>query len=79
MVSKKLFRVFATEPSSSGFLGGDKYSIRIFDNSTVAANKYYIKLVKEVMKEAKNTDDVLSVHLEDLKTGRDIKVRYFNK
>jgi hypothetical protein len=65
MAKQKSYRVYYSVPTS---FGSNKESIRIF-NSFSKANTYALKLVKELRKSAKETDDDESVIIENVNTG----------
>lgn len=71
---KKIYRVYAEGPTNFGY---EKYFIKVFDNKS-QAKKYFDETVKVVKKEAKDTDDVLSVVMEDIEIDNAIKRKDFN-
>ena len=66
---KMKFRVYDVVPTS---FGHEKARIQLFQTIT-KANSYALKLVKDLRKSAKETDDDESVLIEDLITGRIVR------
>lgn len=77
MGDKTFIRVYGTQPINMG-LGDEKISIKIF-TTKAKAGVYFTKLVKRTRKDAKDTDDVIGVQMEDINTGAIIKYKYFNQ
>jgi len=64
-MAEKQFRVYYMIPTSSGF---KKEDVKLFGTMS-RANSYALKLVKDLRKNAKETDDDEGVIIENLNNG----------
>lgn len=67
-------RVYTNEPTN---WGDQKVQIKTFKDRS-KAEVYFRKLVKETASDAKETDDVLYVIMEDVGSDKRLKEKYFN-
>lgn len=70
----EMIRVYMTEPTN---FADEKVGIKIFSDRK-KAGEYFKKCVVETREDAKETDDTLGVVMEDVRTGKILRDKYYS-